>query len=318
MVRSSPTSARCTGLRSAAASRSPRPSSTTWPCPAGGRGFTGPCATAYASPRAGGRVVDAPRPVRRPDGPGPQLPGRSDADRRATPARSSLRRSPSPPTSSAPTTGHRARALAAVRVGVLIALALVATADRLGRRRLIRVSAYAVCAATATGALVPNLAWLGLSQTVARGLSTALALLIAILAAEFGAPELPGVDGEHPGPDRRPGLGHGGVAPAARRPGRLVLAPALPGAAPGHPLRLVRPAGPARVGPLRGGRRAPACPRPSRPVLAAGRLGLPVLGLRVAPPPSSSTTSSATTSASPPPASPPSPSSPTRRASSAS
>ena len=75
-------------------------------------------------------------------------------------------------------------ALAAVRVGVVIALVLVAAADRLGRRRMIRVSAYGVCLATATGALVPNLAWLGISQTVARGLSTALALLIAILAAE--------------------------------------------------------------------------------------------------------------------------------------
>ncbi len=75
-------------------------------------------------------------------------------------------------------------ALATVRVGVLIALGLVATADRLGRRRMIRISAYGVCAATATGALVPNLAWLGVSQTVARGLATALGLLIAILAAE--------------------------------------------------------------------------------------------------------------------------------------
>jgi MFS family permease len=49
---------------------------------------------------------------------------------------------------------------------------------------MIRISAYGVCAATATGALVPNLAWLGVSQTVARGLATALALLIGILAAE--------------------------------------------------------------------------------------------------------------------------------------
>lgn len=74
--------------------------------------------------------------------------------------------------------------LAAVRVGVLIALFLVAAADRRGRRALIRASAFAVCAVTVTGALAPNLAWLGVSQTVARGLSTALALLIGIMAAE--------------------------------------------------------------------------------------------------------------------------------------
>jgi MFS family permease len=75
--------------------------------------------------------------------------------------------------------------LAATRVGVLVSLFVVALADRRGRRRLIRVTAYAVCAATATGVLAPNLAWLGVSQTVARGLSTALALLIGILAAEL-------------------------------------------------------------------------------------------------------------------------------------
>jgi MFS family permease len=76
-------------------------------------------------------------------------------------------------------------ALASVRVGVLIALVLVAVADRRGRRSLIGVAAYGVCLVTATGALVPDLAWLGVSQTAARGLSTALALLIAVLAAEL-------------------------------------------------------------------------------------------------------------------------------------
>jgi MFS family permease len=75
--------------------------------------------------------------------------------------------------------------LAAVRVGVLLALVLVARADRLGRRTMIRVSAYGACAVAATGALAPNLVWLGISQTIARGLSTALALLLGILAAEL-------------------------------------------------------------------------------------------------------------------------------------
>jgi predicted MFS family arabinose efflux permease len=50
---------------------------------------------------------------------------------------------------------------------------------------MIRVSAYGACAVAATGALAPNLAWLGISQTVARGLSTALALLLAVLSAEL-------------------------------------------------------------------------------------------------------------------------------------
>ncbi len=76
-------------------------------------------------------------------------------------------------------------ALAATRVGVLLALVVVATADRRGRRTMIRFTAYAVCAVTTTGALAPNLGLLGASQTVARGLSTALGLLIGILAAEL-------------------------------------------------------------------------------------------------------------------------------------
>ncbi len=75
--------------------------------------------------------------------------------------------------------------LAAVRIGVLLALALVALADRRGRLGLIRISAIAGCAVTATGALAPGMVWLGASQTVARGLSTALALLIGIMAAEL-------------------------------------------------------------------------------------------------------------------------------------
>jgi MFS family permease len=75
--------------------------------------------------------------------------------------------------------------LAATRVGVLLALVLVAAADRRGRRTLIRVSAYGACAFAVTGALAPSLIGLGISQTLSRGLSTALALLIGVLAAEL-------------------------------------------------------------------------------------------------------------------------------------
>ncbi len=75
-------------------------------------------------------------------------------------------------------------ALASVRVGVLLALVLVALADRRGRRLLILVSAAAGCVATATGALAPSLPWLASSQTVARAFSMTLGLVIAIVAAE--------------------------------------------------------------------------------------------------------------------------------------
>ena len=78
--------------------------------------------------------------------------------------------------------------LAVVRVGVLIALATVALADRHGRRQLLLVSGIGSCIVTAVGALSPGLWFLGATQLVARGLSTALGILIVILAAE----EMPG------------------------------------------------------------------------------------------------------------------------------
>ena len=74
--------------------------------------------------------------------------------------------------------------LAGVRVGVLIALVTVALADRHGRRRLLLASGIGSCLVTAMGALSPGLWFLGGTQLVARGLSTALGILILILAAE--------------------------------------------------------------------------------------------------------------------------------------
>ena len=74
--------------------------------------------------------------------------------------------------------------LAVTRVGALLALAIVALADRRGRRWVLIVSAVAGCALTATGALCPTLAWLGVSQTLARSFSTALTLVISIIAVE--------------------------------------------------------------------------------------------------------------------------------------
>src|SRR5690606_10048201 len=78
--------------------------------------------------------------------------------------------------------------LAVVRVGVILSLVVVALADKRGRRQMLLVSAALGCVLTATGALAPGLAALGASQTLARGMSTALAVLIGIVAVE----EMPG------------------------------------------------------------------------------------------------------------------------------
>jgi len=74
--------------------------------------------------------------------------------------------------------------LAVVRIGVLIALAAVYLADRHGRRRLLLAAGTASCLITAAGALSPGLWFLGATQLAARGLSTALGILIVIYAAE--------------------------------------------------------------------------------------------------------------------------------------
>jgi len=82
--------------------------------------------------------------------------------------------------------GERAQGdtFAAVRVGVLLAMAVAAWADRNGRRRALLWCATAGVLATAMGALAPSLVALGATQVVARGLSTALALLIVVVVAE--------------------------------------------------------------------------------------------------------------------------------------
>jgi MFS family permease len=75
-------------------------------------------------------------------------------------------------------------ALAVTRLAVFLAIALVSMADRRGRRQLLLVSAVGACLFAATTALAPSLPWFTASQTVARGFSTALAVLIAVVAAE--------------------------------------------------------------------------------------------------------------------------------------
>jgi len=74
--------------------------------------------------------------------------------------------------------------LAAARVGVLGSLVLVGLSDRRGRRRLLLGSVVAGCGATVVGAFSPSMEVLGATQAVARGFSTAAALLLVVVAAE--------------------------------------------------------------------------------------------------------------------------------------
>lgn len=74
--------------------------------------------------------------------------------------------------------------LSAVRIGILLSLVLMAAADRRGRKKLIAVCAVGGAIASAAGALSPGMWALGGTQTFARAFSTALALLIGVVAAE--------------------------------------------------------------------------------------------------------------------------------------
>lgn len=81
-------------------------------------------------------------------------------------------------------TGAQADLLSAVRLSVVITLALSVLADRIGRRRIVSLAAVAGIVATAVGALAPSMLGLGATQTVARGFAGALLLMIAIISAE--------------------------------------------------------------------------------------------------------------------------------------
>lgn len=82
--------------------------------------------------------------------------------------------------------GDRAQGdtLAAIRIGVVLSMVIAAWADRHGRRRALLGCATAGCITTALGAVAPGLIALGGTQLVARGMSTALALLIVVVVAE--------------------------------------------------------------------------------------------------------------------------------------
>lgn len=74
--------------------------------------------------------------------------------------------------------------LAVTRVAALLALPVVALADRQGRRRVILGTAVAGPLVAATGALAPSFAWLTATQTLTRAVALAMGLSIAILLAE--------------------------------------------------------------------------------------------------------------------------------------
>lgn len=82
------------------------------------------------------------------------------------------------------TTADQGTLLAGVRVGVLLSMVIVATADRRGRRTILAGALIAGCTITALGALAPGMVVLGTTQTFARAFSTVVALVIAIIAVE--------------------------------------------------------------------------------------------------------------------------------------
>jgi MFS family permease len=67
---------------------------------------------------------------------------------------------------------------------MLASLALVASADRHGRRKVIVVCIAAGCGLAGLVAVTPSLAWYTAVHTLVRSFSTALAILIAVVAAE--------------------------------------------------------------------------------------------------------------------------------------
>ncbi|MDQ3574460.1 MAG: MFS transporter [Actinomycetota bacterium] len=75
-------------------------------------------------------------------------------------------------------------ALAVVRADVVLAVGVVAWADRRGRKGVLVLASAAGCAVTATGAVAPSLFLLAASQVAARGLVTAAVVIVGIVAAE--------------------------------------------------------------------------------------------------------------------------------------
>lgn len=71
-----------------------------------------------------------------------------------------------------------------VRLGVIITLPFAFAADRVGRRKVIVITAWLAPLFCVLGALAPNFATLVATQSVARPIGLALALLVGVAAAE--------------------------------------------------------------------------------------------------------------------------------------
>lgn len=75
-------------------------------------------------------------------------------------------------------------AAAVVRWGVVIALPFALSADRLGRRKMIIVTAWLAPTITALGAVAPSFEFLVATQTIGRPLGLALSVFIMVFATE--------------------------------------------------------------------------------------------------------------------------------------
>lgn len=71
-----------------------------------------------------------------------------------------------------------------VRVGIILGLPAALLADRIGRRRVVIVLAWAAPIIASLGAIAPNFPILVATQTLGRPLGLALDLLVAVIAAE--------------------------------------------------------------------------------------------------------------------------------------
>ncbi|MEO6651940.1 MAG: MFS transporter [Ilumatobacteraceae bacterium] len=73
---------------------------------------------------------------------------------------------------------------AVVRAGIVVALPFTIFADRVGRAKVMRITAWAAPIVTATGALSPTFPILVVTQAIGRPLGLALDILIAVVVAE--------------------------------------------------------------------------------------------------------------------------------------
>lgn len=80
--------------------------------------------------------------------------------------------------------GEQSVVLAVARLGLVLTIVVMATADRIGRRRVAIWSAAAAVALTLAGGLAPNLAALTALQTLARSLAIAAMLAADTLSVE--------------------------------------------------------------------------------------------------------------------------------------